>query len=218
MSCISLYCCVILFQAMQAKKSRVKVLDRLKAIEDAANSMTRFQIGVILAMVLLIAAGCALSYLRSRPRKVEVPVDGTPREKNATIAVHITGAVARPGLYHLGEGSRVADALNEAGGPLPGARIDALNLAERLRDGEKILVPGASSGAEAPVAGGDDRVNLNTASVSELEGLPGIGPSLAERIVEYREKNGPFSSVDELDNVEGIGPGKLKSLKERVTI
>ncbi|HEY5532557.1 MAG TPA: ComEA family DNA-binding protein [Candidatus Anoxymicrobiaceae bacterium] len=143
-----------------------------------------------------------------------------------TLTVHVAGAVNSPGLYRLNEGSRVADALGRAGGPAQGAVLDDINLAARLTDGEKVMVPRQAvpadgNAAEATAATGStssSRVNINTASEAQLDVLPGVGPALAARIVQYRDKNGPFSSVDELDNVSGIGPSKLDSLKDLVAI
>lgn len=114
----------------------------------------------------------------------------------------------------------MADAIDKAGGALPGTDLSALNLARRVVDGEKILVgvppaPGSGTGQERAPGG---KVNLNLATVAELDGLPGVGPVLAERIIEYREKNGGFRAVEELRKVDGIGATRYERLKELVTI
>ena len=193
------------------------------SLEDAAESLTRAQLAAVLVLAAAIALGGIYSMVRSRPAKIEV-VEGADgkREKAPSITVHVAGAVVSPGLYILNEGSRVSDAVSKAGGPVPEADLGQLNLAARVSDGMKITVP--SSASAQPVTGGappGERVgliNLNTASASDLEELPGVGPELAGRIVEYRQKKGLFSSVEELDAVDGIGPGKLEDLVELVTI
>ena len=141
----------------------------------------------------------------------------------ATVVVSVVGLVARPGLVTLGSGSRVADAIEAAGGLLPEADPAALNLAAVVSDGQQIAVgvpwAAAASGAPGsapPEAGGP--VDLNTATVAELDALPGIGPVLAERIVSHRTAQGPFTAVDQLDDVPGIGPAIAAELAELVTV
>lgn len=224
---------------MQAKDGdwRNRTIAVLKSVTEAASSLTRFQVGVIMALMLLLIAGAALSYVRSRPRVVRVleekgaalsAGDSDGKAKKVELAVHVSGAVNSPGLYQVPEGSRIADALNKAGGPRTDALLDNLNLASKIKDGEKVLVPrqgettpgaqAVSGDSLAPTASSNAGININVAGVDELDKLPGVGPALARRIVEYRQKNGQFSSIDELDNVEGIGPSKLESLKDLVTI
>ncbi|MDR7433778.1 MAG: helix-hairpin-helix domain-containing protein [Armatimonadota bacterium] len=135
------------------------------------------------------------------------------------IAVHISGAVRFPGLYRLRVGSRVGDILTKAGGPTEEADLRGLNLAMPLRDGDRVVVPprlprskGAQPGAREGV------IDLNKASVAELEALPGIGPVLARRIVEYRSKAGPFRRVEELLKVRGVGPKLVAKLRPYVTV
>lgn len=191
-----------------------------------AAGLSRFQVGTIAALLVLLALGSGLSVWRSKPRPVSVEgPTAAAGEKRPQLTVHVAGAVARPGLYEMDERSRVADAIEKAGGPVPGASLDQLNLAQRLKDGQKVFVPtpqpatAAGAGTQAQAAGEQGGlVNINTAGEGELETLPGVGPALAARIVEYRGRKGQFSSVDELDNVEGIGPTKLESMKDLVTI
>ena len=157
---------------------------------------------------------------------------------SGSVVVHVTGAVSRPGVVTLPPGSRVTDAINAVGGASAEADTQQLNLARVLSDGEQIRVPrigevlpdpapqpggDAASGARtAPGKSGDGgasgTVNINTASASELEKLPGIGPALAQRIVEYRDSHGPFASVDSLTDVPGIGKAKLEGLREQATV
>ncbi|MCU1691923.1 MAG: DNA-binding protein [Frankiales bacterium] len=142
------------------------------------------------------------------------------------MVVAVAGDVKRPGLVRLAAGSRVDDAVRAAGGLAPGAEVGLLNLARRLVDGEQVVVGGAApvagagTGAGAAAAGGaaGALVDLNTATSADLDGLPGIGPVLAERIVDYRTAHGPFRSVDQLREVSGIGESKYQSLRDAVTV
>ncbi|MBU1672064.1 MAG: helix-hairpin-helix domain-containing protein [Actinobacteria bacterium] len=212
---------------MQAVSDLVKkAAGSVDSLLSQAQGLSRFQVGVIAALLALLAAGAGVSVWRSRPRPVKIESgSASAREERPKLTVHVAGAVNRPGLYEVDERSRVSDAIEEAGGPAPGASLDQLNLAARLKDGQKVFVPSqqveppAGHGASQPSGGGTGGpVNINTAGETELETLPGVGPALAARIIEYRNSKGPFSSVDELDDVEGIGPARLESLKDLVTI
>ena len=146
-----------------------------------------------------------------------------PTEK--PVIVHITGAVPRPGVYALPQGARVQDAISAAGGFLAEAEKSQLNLAQLLEDGEKLDIPfieGASPIITTPVpevvTATTELVNINTASLEELDTLPGIGPTTAQKIVEYREQNGPFVSIEDIINVSGIGPGTYERLKDLITV
>ncbi|OMG08762.1 competence protein ComEA [Actinomyces naeslundii] len=172
------------------------------------------------------------------PRAGTATAPGGPSAGAGSVVVHVTGAVIRPGVVTLGEGSRVNDAISAAGGVSPDADTQQLNLARVLTDGEQIRVPrigevlpdpAPQSGAAATPGAGTDpgkpgagsasgTVNINTASASDLEKLPGIGPALAQRIVEYRDSHGPFASVDALTDVPGIGKAKLEALREQATV
>lgn len=145
------------------------------------------------------------------------------------IVVHVAGEVAAPGLYRLPDGARVADALDEAGGPLPAAALETLNLARPLTDGEQLLVPGpapppgeAAGGHAAPAPPSawrpDGLLDLNRATVEDFDQLPGIGPVLAERIHAHREDVGGFTSVGDLREVTGIGEKKFQALAELVAV
>jgi competence protein ComEA len=140
------------------------------------------------------------------------------------VYVHVAGAVRRPGLLRLPAGSRVAAAVARAGGPRPKADLTLVNLAARVQDGQQVVVPGpgvappggatAGSAATAGAALPGMKPSLATATVEQLEELDGIGPTLAERIVEYRESHGGFRSIGELRDVEGIGEKRFESLRE----
>jgi competence protein ComEA len=135
--------------------------------------------------------------------------------------VHIAGAVRNPGVYTLPPGSRVIDLIIAAGGLLPEADADAINQAARLLDGQKVIVPQKepSSGIEnSQQLSPQYPLNLNLATQKELENLPGIGPTKARDIINYREKHNYFKSVDELLNVPGIGPDTLEQIRELVSV
>ncbi|TDD25912.1 ComEA family DNA-binding protein [Kribbella turkmenica] len=153
---------------------------------------------------------------------------GAPSPSAGTVVVHVAGKVRRPGLVHAPTGSRIADVLSLAGGALPGVDLTTLNLARQVTDGEQIIVGrpapppgGATSGPGAtanPASPASTPVNLNTATLDQLEALPGVGPVLAQRILDYRTQNGPFTTIDQLQEVSGVGPKKFDSLKSHVRI
>lgn len=135
------------------------------------------------------------------------------------LVIDVAGAVRRPGLYRLREGSRIDDAIAAAGGPTVKAQLDAVNLAAPIADGERVVVPGrgvAGAPAASPPAAGSSPsapLDLNTATAEQLDSLPGIGPVTAQKILDYRQAHGAFHSVAELEGVPGIGPGRLSQLK-----
>ena len=137
---------------------------------------------------------------------MEVPVVAASTPAVTEVVVHVAGRVEQPGLIRLPTGSRVADAIDAAGGAIRPRDLDSVNLARVLVDGEQIQVGIAAES-------GDSGININTASVAELEDLPGIGPVLAARIVEWRTTNGPFTAVDDLGQVGGIGSSVLDELR-----
>ncbi|WP_235915700.1 ComEA family DNA-binding protein, partial [Puerhibacterium puerhi] len=151
------------------------------------------------------------------------------------VVVHVVGQVVAPGLVTLPDGSRVADAVDAAGGPTDEADLSALNLARTVVDGEQLRVPapgeeveaapapggaatGSGGGGGGGAGGAGAVVDLNTADEAALDTLPGIGPALAGRILAWREENGRFTSVDELDEVSGIGPALLERLRDLVRV
>ncbi|WNI15453.1 ComEA family DNA-binding protein [Actinacidiphila sp. ITFR-21] len=193
-----------------------------------------FRTVAALAVVLAVAAGLALHhYWAGRPRTVRVPPPvampvPTPATRPAPLSkltVDIAGKVARPGLRRLPEGSRVADALTAAGGPLPGTDTTPLNLARPLTDGEQVLVgvtppppppplsvPAASSAGPAPTG----PLSLNSATAAQLDALPGVGPVLAQHILDFRTRHGAFTSPGQLRQIPGIGPRKFATLQPLV--
>ena len=140
----------------------------------------------------------------------------------ADVVVAVAGAVRRPGLVRLRPGSRVADAVRAAGGIVAGTHADGLNLARKVVDGELITVGGAgppgSPGGPGAAPGDGGLVDLNTATVTQLDSLPGVGPVLAQRIVDHRVRHGPFRSVEALREVDGIGEARFTDLRDRVTV
>jgi competence protein ComEA len=187
------------------------------------------------------AAGVLVTGTDGAPVAARVPSDtGTapstapPSETSAgaaEIVVHVVGQVARPGLVRLRHGARVADAVAAAGGARPGADLGALNLARLVVDGEQLRVPkpgehvtlpvppgGGAAGGTGAAGGSTGVVSLNTADVAALESLPGVGPVLAQRILDWRAEHGRFTSVDELGEVSGIGDKLLAQLRPRVSL
>lgn len=192
-----------------------------------AVSRTTALLGVAIALAALALVGQRLAQAGASraPEPVAAPLEPVsegPGPERARLVVHVVGAVRRPGLYRLRDGARIADAVRRAGGAVRGADLAGLNLAAPLVDGVQVLVPSeaspleeATSGGAGAIAGG--AVSLSSASVAELDTLPGIGPVTAQKIVDYRTEHGPFASVDDLDAVPGIGPTRIDQLRELVT-
>jgi len=159
---------------------------------------------------------------RARPVAEPVPALAAVEVSGATTAggdlvVSVAGPVARPGLVRLRPGARVADAIDAAGGPLPGADLTGTNLARRLTDGEHVVVgAGAGQAAGTAQSGSGSRVDLNTATLAELDALPGIGPVTAQRILDWRAAHGRFASVEQLREIDGIGETRFARLKDLV--
>jgi competence protein ComEA len=173
-------------------------------------------------MTGLISSGVLLLVI-SEPRghPIELLQQPTPE----SLRIHVAGAVTQPGVYMLPFGSIVEKAIEAAGGPLEEAVLDMVNMAAYLEDGQQIFVP--TKGDPSPEAYPTDsifistsaeRININTAPTSELETLPGIGPSLAKKIVEFRETHGPFLEIEDLLKVSGIGPAKLEGIQDLITV
>lgn len=172
------------------------------------------------AVAVVVAIGAGVLAWRARPsiEPVAATTSATPGSPvSGEVVVAVAGRVQHPGLVRLPAGARVADALAAAGGPLPDTDLSTINLARKVNDGELITVGGPLPGGSA-VAAGSGLVNLNTASLDQLQTLPGVGPVLAQRIVEYRDQHGGFASVADLRNVSGIGDARYNELKSRVTV
>ena len=165
------------------------------------------------------------------PSGQAVTLRPVPTEK--PIVIQVSGAVPRPGVYALAQGSRVQDAISAAGGFLAEADKTGINLARALADGEQLDIPYVSGSSPvildatttvttvtsvATAPSSTELININTASASELDTLPGIGPTTAQKIIDYRQQNGPFVSAEDIINVSGIGPGTYEKIKDLITV
>lgn len=161
-------------------------------------------------------------------------------EIKETIVIHITGEVKKEGVIYLEKGARIVDAIKEAGGETKNADLSQVNLAYELQDGQKIYIPnknekisqyiigingktidsnGTNTGNESTNSNKEGaKVNINTATQNELDGLPGIGPALAQRIIDFREENGNFKSIEDIQNVKGIGNSKFDEIKDKIVV
>ena len=162
-------------------------------------NLTREEQGALLFILMAVLVGMGVKLAGV------IPHSQVSHSSDKLIKVKVSGAVRKPDWYDLPEGSLVIEAVRKAGGALPQANLERLNLSSSLRDREEIHVPG-------------EKIGINSSSVEELTYLPGIGPVLAQRIIEYREKNGDFKDISELMNVPGIGKKKLAQIKGKITL
>lgn len=196
----------------------------------------KHRLAVIVGVVVLLAAIVTTVVLSTRqpitqaapplPPAISAGPAASSSVVPTSLVVSVIGKVVRPGLVTLADGARVADALQAAGGVVPGTDDTALNLARRVADGEQIYVgipmPAGQTEAQpdaagAPSAGQSSTVDINTATEQDLETLPGIGPTMAQRILTWRGQHGHFDSVSQLRDVQGIGPGRFAKIKSMVT-
>lgn len=185
-------------------------------------SVLKVLIGVIAGFLL---AGALLVISRS-PAGTPIPL--LPAPTKAPLVVQVMGAVPRPGVYEFPEGSRVRDAIDAAGGLLTDADVAAMNLAAPLEDGQQldILFASGAGGSTPPPAtpvtqvtpGAEDLININTATLAQLDSLPGIGPTTAQKIIDYIAANGPFARIEDIMNVSGIGPATFDKLKILISV
>lgn len=176
--------------------------------------------GAALLALLLVTGLFLRFFLFQKPAAPVVVVHGDQQEEQIVadkdIVIHVTGAVVSPGIYRLPESARVYEAVEAAGGFLPGADREGLNLAAPLFDGQQVRVRRQNEAEASPAD--DGKININTAGAAELEKLPGIGPAKARAIADYREKNGLFRQIEDLSNVPGIGEKTVESLREYISL
>jgi competence protein ComEA len=192
---------------------------------------------VVMLMNLALMGGLLIWLERPAPSPIEIaPPEPTPSpvptatSTPSPLRVYVSGAVVRPDVYQLKTGSIVKDAIDVAGGVTEDADLIHINLAQELQDQQQIYVPRiGEEEAPPPVTGGESappsrfaepagRININTATTEELDTLPGIGPALAQRIIEYRENNGSFNSIEEIVGVSGIGEATLEKIRDLITV
>ena len=167
------------------------------------------------ALALLAVAGRTLAGAGAAGEQPAQPLVAESPAAVPKLVVHVAGAVRRPGLYRLTEGKRVADAVARAGGATAPADTAAINLAAPLADGMQVIVPRRGPAGGGQAVGG--RVSLSSATLAELDGLPGVGPVTAQKILDYRADHGGFRSVDDLDAIPGIGPARIEQLRDVVS-
>jgi len=201
-----------------------------------ADWLERYRGSILIVLLNLVVLGGMFFFVR-RPKPE--PISILPPEPTATplptptprpLRVYVSGAVAHPDVYELPSDSIVKDAIEAAGGPTSEADLNYVNLARRVHDEEQIYVPqkGEESPPVSPPSGspslpspssqGDSKVNINTATAQELSTLPGIGPTKAQSIIDYRTTNGPFQSIEDIKNVRGIGDATFEKLKDKITV
>jgi len=201
-----------------------------KIVLRGENNMEDFTVKqwiIIIVLVGIVTFGGGL-LLGKQFTKNSVPVNDTPQVEISTphvvtsIKVYVAGAVKTPDVYELDEGSIVKDALKKAGGALDSADLVAINLARKINDGEEVVVPYKQSSSGTSFASitnpSDGKININTATKSQLVSLPGIGDVKAQAIIDYRTKNGNFKRVEDIVNVSGIGEKTFESLKDLITV
>ena len=204
--------------------------DRGLGVLDAVRSAA--PVAWVAGAVVVVLMGLVAFLLTGRAAGPPPPVVQLPRADSATTApgsgpsgevlvVHAAGAVVRPGVYQVPAGSRVNDVVNAAGGPAADADVDQLDLAAKVGDGDRVYVPRHGESVPAATAAGGAApgpIDLNRATVEQLDALPGVGPATAKAIVDWRTRHGRFRSVQDLLDVPGIGPSKLDRLKTLVMV
>jgi competence protein ComEA len=184
----------------------------------------RRALAYVLALLTVLSLAGRVALRDESPAPAAAPLNLRAEPPPARkVVVHVVGQVYKPGLYSLPEGSRVDDAIKRAGGPKPKAALALVNLAAPVADGQQVVVPSNREAAQAlaggSMAGGTGGpVHLNSATLDQLDELPGIGPVTAQKILDYRSEHGAFGSVEELDAVPGIGPATLDELRDLVDL
>ncbi len=171
---------------------------------------------ILTVLVLLLITGALWKTAQIRVPKVEYVESLPTEEQPEMITIHLVGQIKTPGVYHLPAGSRVYEALEQAGGVTPEADLARINLARPLYDGEQLKVAGHSDQQPLPV--GEEKININLATEEELMTLPGIGAGRARQIIEHRNRHGYFTDITQLMEVSGIGQGIFNNLEEFITV
>lgn len=187
-------------------------------------------IGIIILMivVILLYAFSLKEQNTNNYQELEInenKIENDTEIKKEKIKVHIAGSVVNEGIIELEEGDRIADAIKEAGGTTSDANLNKINLAYKLQDGQKIYIPNQNEEDEQndnediiTNINETNKININTATQTELEVLPGIGPSTAIKIINYRNTNGKFKKIEDIKNVPGIGESKFQNIEEQITV
>ncbi len=189
---------------------------------------------VIVLLNLVVLGGMFFLWRRPEPEPISIltpepTATPLPTPTPRPLRVYVSGAVVRPDVYELTHDSIVRDAIDAAGGPTGEADLNRINLARRVHDEEQIYVPqkgeeslpvSLPSGPSSPSPSGQGggKVNINTATAEELDTLPGVGPAIAQRIIDYRTAHGPFQSIEDIKNVRGIGDATFEELKDKITV
>jgi len=186
-------------------------------------TLERYRVPIVgVLSALLVTAGAVIYVRRPASQPIEIVEPSLASVPSSVeLAVYVTGAVQNPGVYYLPEESRVQDAVEAAGGPTVNADLDRVNLAERVHDEDQIYFPeiGEENVPSTRMGGlGEGLIDINRASLAELETLPGIGPALAQSIVDYREAHGSFDTVEGIMEVEGIGQGIFEDIRQLITV
>jgi competence protein ComEA len=194
---------------------------RFQAPTNSANRLIFVSLGICCLLLLTWLSACRSSALVITAAPLPTLTPPLPTATLGPVTISIDGAVNHPGQYTLPPRSRVNDAVRAAGGPAADADLERINLALILHDGEHIHVPSVgeiipTSTPYGIMAGG--RIDINLAEAALLETLPGIGPTIAQRIVEYREMNGPFETIEEIQRVQGIGPSKFEGIEDLIVV
>jgi len=183
--------------------------------------LERYKSHIFVALIaLIVVGGGVLASRRPQYKPLEIQMPTPSPTVEPLIKVHIAGAVLNPGVYTLKDGDRVADAIAAAGGFTEDANRDALNLAARLADGQKIAVPRLGEPTPVSASNGEatGKVNINTATQAQLEALPGIGPVTAQRIIDFRTRNGPFKRLEDLKDQKLVPASTFEKIKDKITL
>ena len=186
----------------------MEILDRIKTLAQSVNKVT------IVSVVAAIALLVWLLWPRVEPEDISFVESGSAEVRQSEISIHVVGEVVSPGLYQLPIGSRVSDLVEMAGGVSENASMSSVNLARILVDGEQVVVKSSVELQQEL----DSKISINDASADQLDEIPGVGPSIASKIIDHREKNGPFSSLQQLTEVSGIGPKMFENIEDLIRL